>query len=214
MAHSHVPFIVLLLRVLADWQASHSNEHPSPSKDRKDFVTSINSLRQAGNLDLENFDEAIAALGQNVWRPISSGRKVPAEIEALFKDPACDMLHSKTTNFWLLVRALRDFVSSPSTSATPGGNSHLPLPGSLPDFKSTSSTYVEVQKIYKQKALRDLAALKQHLAAVLKEAGLPSSAIGDEEIESFAKHAGYLKLVRGKSLRASAERPAKDLLGE
>lgn len=75
----------------------------------------------------------------------------------------------------------------------------MPLPGSLPDFKSVSATYVQVQRLYKSKSQKDLEGLKGHLAAVLAEVGV-TEAIGDAEVESFAKHAGYLKLVRGRKL--------------
>lgn len=75
----------------------HSGSLPTPSSDRKTFADKINALRDPANLDTENFDEAIAALGQNLWRPISSGRKIPADVEALFNDPACDTVTAKVS---------------------------------------------------------------------------------------------------------------------
>lgn len=205
MAHSHIPFVVILLRRLKDWQQSHDGQMPTPSQDRKAFADSINALRDPANVDTENFDEAVAALGQNVWRPVSTGRKVPPEVQQLFEDPACESVSSSSTNFWLLVRALRDFVAS-------DGQGQLPLPGSLPDFKATSATYVEIQRLYKVKAQQDLSALKQNLSAILSSVGLPPDAIADTEVESFAKHAGYLKLVRGRSFAQSLQEPAQDVV--
>lgn len=90
----------------------------------------------------------------------------------------------------------------------------MPLPGSLPDMKALSATYIELQKLYKAKSSQDIAALKLHLAKVLAEAKLPDGAISDQEIESFAKHAAYLHLVRGKSIRESLNSPAQEAIGE
>ncbi|CAO1635685.1 unnamed protein product [Parajaminaea phylloscopi] len=211
MAHSHIPFIVIILRVLDEWRRSHDSTLPNPAKDRKPFGDAINALRDPANLDTENFDEAIAALGQNLWRPISSGRKVPDDVEKLFHDPACQDVTIQSTNFWLLVRALRDFVAASATDVPSGGEGHLPLPGSLPDFKATSSTYVEIQKLYKGKAQKDLLAFRAYLHRTLTSVGLPVDAISEDEVSSFAKHAGYLKLIRGRSLEESRTHPAKDV---
>lgn len=180
MAHGHIPYIVILLRKLAEWRQEH-RELPVPSKDRKAFAQNVDVMRDKSVVDTENFDEAVAALGQAVWRPIASGRKVPAEVEALFDDPACATAPTPgTTNFWLLVRALRAFTLA---------EGHLPLPGSLPDFKATSATYVALQRLYKDKARRDVAALRVCLGQVLQEAGLPGDAVPSGEIEAFAKNA-------------------------
>lgn len=83
----------LLLTILPD--AQHDGALPTPSTDRKPLSERINSLRDPANLDTENFDEAVSALGQNVWRPISSGHKVPADVETLFSDPACENVTAK-----------------------------------------------------------------------------------------------------------------------
>lgn len=144
IAHSHIPFIVILLRRLHDWTRKHDGALPKPFKDRKAFVDSINALRDPANVNTGNFDEAIAALGQNVWRPISTSGRVPPDIEALFRDTACESVTEKSSNFWLLVRTLRDFVSTSTTSSPSGGGGHLPLPGSLPDFKATSDIYLAI----------------------------------------------------------------------
>lgn len=183
LAHGHIPYIVILLRKLAEWRDAHGGQLPVPSQDRKAFAQSIDAMRKPSVGDTENFDEAVAALGQAVWRPIAQGgRKVPAEVEALFKDEKCEKISSYSSSFWLLVRALRDFVEQ--------GDGHLPLPGSLPDFKATSSTYADLQCLYKDKAKKDVETLKACLAAVLVKAKKPKNPVSDSEIESFAKHAG------------------------
>jgi len=101
MERSHVPFVVILLRKLKDWQDGHEGKLPAPSADRKGFTDSINSFRRAENADDENVEEALGALGQHVWRPISAGTEgiIPAHIRALFEDPLCDDLTSKVSDW-------------------------------------------------------------------------------------------------------------------
>ncbi len=153
---------------------------------------------------------------------------VPAEIKVLFRNPKCDKVDAnvraelalsilerllthrdfrlQSTNFWLLVRALRSFVHASSTDAIPGGDGSLPQPGALPDMKALSATYISLQKLYHAKAEADLAAFQQHLDVVLKEAGVPS-AIPEAEVRSFVKHAAFLKVVRGKQLGEQNSKP-------
>lgn len=99
MAHSHIPFVVILLRKLEEWSAQHGGNLPQPSTDRKAFTDTIHAMRRPGNADEENIDEAIAALGQHVWRPVAStsGSAVPSEITTLFDDPACDGVTAKVS---------------------------------------------------------------------------------------------------------------------
>lgn len=97
MEHSHIPYVVILLRKLQEWKQSHDGHLPIPSKDRKAFTNSINEFRQTDNADAENIDEALEALGQHVWRPISAGDqgKIPSTVQALFKDDACNNISGK-----------------------------------------------------------------------------------------------------------------------
>ncbi|SJX65903.1 related to auxin-resistance protein [Sporisorium reilianum f. sp. reilianum] len=205
LEHSHIPFPVILIKKLVEWQSAHDGKLPS-SKDRDAFVKLINASRLAGNLDAENFDECVSALGKHLWRPLASngvgGGGVPDEVEAMFKDAACDNLTPASTNFWILVRALREFVAASPTRS-------LPLSGSIPDMKATSSGYIKLQNTYRNKALQDLAQFKQLVTETCKAAGVEGQ-IADDEIEAFVKHAGYLKLIRGRSERQRSENPNQE----
>ncbi|PWZ01745.1 hypothetical protein BCV70DRAFT_199176 [Testicularia cyperi] len=202
MEHSHIPFPIILLKKLSEWQAQNGGSLPT-SKDRDALAKSINAARMPGNADAENFDEAIAALGKHVWRPIASngvgGGGVPDEVNAILGDPACDHITSSSINFWILVRALREFVAASPTRS-------LPLSGSIPDMKATSSTYIKLQNVYRAKALQDLAQFQQILSQICQQNGVEGR-IGDDEVEAFVKHAGYLKLVRGSSERQRHDAP-------
>lgn len=205
MEHSHIPFPVILIKKLVEWQSTHDGSLPT-SKDRDALVKLINASRLAGNPDAENFDEAISALGKHLWRPLASngvgGGGVPDEVQAMFKDPACDALSASSTNFWILVRALREFVATSPTHS-------LPLSGSIPDMKATSQGYIKLQNVYRTKALQDLAQFEQLVGKICNSAGVHGK-IADDEIEAFVKHAGYLKLIRGRSERQRSEEPNQE----
>lgn len=159
-----------------------------------------------GNLDAENFDEAIAALGKHVWRPVASngvgGGGAPNHVKALFKETSSQQIASTTANFWILIRALSDFVAASETGS-------LPLSGSVPDMKATSAAYVQLQKVYRAKALQDLDQFKAILDTICSQAGIEGR-IPDDEVEAFVKHAGFLKLIRGRSERQKMQEPSKE----
>jgi hypothetical protein len=50
---------------------------------------------------------------------------------------------SKSSNFWIIARAIRDFVQNE-------GSGLLPLPGKLPDMKADTKGYVRLQQMYVQ----------------------------------------------------------------
>jgi amyloid beta precursor protein binding protein 1 len=81
-------------------------------------------------------------------------------------------------------------------------------------MKSLSVTYVELQRLYRAKATEDIATFRGHLTRVLEQVGLPVDSISSDEIESFTKHASYLKLIRGRRLRDIIERPTLEVISE
>lgn len=120
----------------------------------------------------------------------------------MLKDPSCINLTPSSSNFWILVRALREFVAASPTQS-------LPLSGSIPDMKATSSGYIKLQNTYRSKALQDLAHFKQLVLDTCTAAGVEGS-IADDEIEAFVKHAGYLKLIRGRSEKQRTKAPLQE----
>ncbi len=80
---------------------------------------------------------------------------------AILSDPKCINLSSTSDDFWILSRALKDFVEA---------NGTLPLRGSIPDMFSDSKRYIQLQNIYRDKAAADaeevFKLVQQHLEAV------------------------------------------------
>lgn len=121
--------------------------------------------------------------------------QIPGAVAGILNDPAAKTVHKDSTTFWILAHALREFVDSPANPQR-----FLPLSGVLPDMKADTQRYVGMQNVYRQKAKDDLVLFKQQVHRVLKSASLPLDTIADGEIETFAKHAGALRVLRGRKL--------------
>lgn len=75
-------------------------------------------------------------------------------------------------------------------------------------MKASSEKYVTLQTLYRARAKEDLAEVERALSVLLVGLGVDEARISKEEVETFVKHASYLKLVRGRSLREEEEKSA------
>lgn len=186
--HGHVPYILLLLRLLEQWKQSHQGNAPSNYKEKTEFREFVRSQTRTGNAEggEENFDEAVAAVMKTI-SPFS----LRSTIREIFDMEQCKRLTATTPDFWLIASA---------TSAFHTRHGILPLPGSLPDMKAQSADYVALQNIYKSKARRDadeVTATVRQLEAQLARSTPP---IPERDIEVFCKNAAHIKVVRGRRI--------------
>jgi amyloid beta precursor protein binding protein 1 len=89
-----------------------------------------------------------------------------------------------------LTRAVRDFVENE-------GGGQLPLSGKLPDMKSDTLNYIGLQKIYREKALSDLEAIKKRVKGFVEGADI---IIPDETIELVCKNAANVMVIQYRPL--------------
>lgn len=82
----------------------------------------------------ENVNEAIKAVNTALNRT-----RVASRVQNLLDDDQCVNLRDKTP-FWILCRAVKDFVDKEGAGA-------LPLRGSLPDMTSDSQRYIALQNV-------------------------------------------------------------------
>ncbi|GAA6023412.1 hypothetical protein JCM11491_006463 [Sporobolomyces phaffii] len=196
--HSHVPAVVILVKALEEWKASHEGKGPNGMDQRKEFLALVSKEKRGS--DEENFDEAVG-----LYRRSGNKPAIPSDIEKLFNDDSCRNPTSQSSNFWILLHTLQLFTQHSSNP------SHLlPLTGALPDMKAHSTTYVKLQQIYRAKARADLDLFQQILAEVVTKLG-GGREIGREEVESFVKHSAWVKVLRGRKLNDAVE-PATSLL--
>ncbi|CAG8779612.1 18561_t:CDS:2, partial [Racocetra fulgida] len=112
----------------------HDGKLPSTSAEKKQFKQLIENGRR--NADEENFNEALA----NAWRAFTP-TKVTSQVQEIFNDPECESITANSSSFWIITRAIRDFVTNE-------GQGLLPLAGAVPDMKADTSTYVTLQTVY------------------------------------------------------------------
>ncbi|KAI8388164.1 NEDD8-activating enzyme E1 regulatory subunit [Radiomyces spectabilis] len=184
--HAHVPFVIVILKYIEDWKAKHDGKLPKTYAERNELKENIKAGKRT--VDEENFDEAIA----NVWR-LSSSCEIPSDVRRIFEDPACQNLTADSEPFWIIARAIADFVANE-------GEGQLPLPGKLPDMKSDTNNYIGLQNAYRQKALADLVIVQSRVHQWLEDLELSRDSIPADTIEGFCKNAAHIKIIRYRSL--------------
>ena len=105
----------------------------------------------------------------------------------------------KSPHFWILTRAVRDFVENE-------GGGQLPLSGKLPDMKSDTLNYIGLQKIYREKALADFNAVKKRVHGFIEDSEV---SIPDETIELFCKNAAHITVIQYQPLTDFHVQPEK-----
>ncbi|KAG9311294.1 hypothetical protein JVU11DRAFT_8382 [Chiua virens] len=147
--HGHIPYVVILVRVLEDWRASHDGKSPQTSTERQAFKKRILAMKIKP--DEENFDEAEA----QAYRCWTETKAHPAI--------APDALRQNPSPFFHLLAALKEFTDQSETHT-------LPLTSALPDMKSDTANYIHLQRLYKTRAEEEKQAFKSHLRAPVDEA--------------------------------------------
>ncbi|KAG0229865.1 NEDD8-activating enzyme E1 regulatory subunit [Actinomortierella wolfii] len=194
----HIPYVAILLKYMEQWKKEHNGQTPSTYAEKNQLKTLIRSgMRSA---DDENFEEALSSVLRACQKTV-----VPSSIKELFKDPACENLTAESTDFWVLVRALKEFVEDTSKSA-----GLLPLSGTIPDMKAQTGSYVKLQSIYKAKAKQDAQHVAEIADRVLEQIGRAKGSIPFPAIESFCKFSAFLKVIRHRSLESEYLEPKTD----
>jgi len=109
----------------------------------------------------------------------------------LLDDGRADTIAADTPHFWVVVRALRDFVAA---------NGELPLSGEVPDMTATTEQYLRLQRVFVDKAAEDRADMRARVAALAASAGMPADAIPVALVDRACKNARFLRCFRLHSL--------------
>ncbi|XP_067011106.1 NEDD8-activating enzyme E1 regulatory subunit [Anabrus simplex] len=190
--HAHVPYLVILFKVLDAWKEAHDGRLPKTYAEKTDFQEMIRSrmLRdEQGNLEVEeNFEEAVRAVNSAV---VPTG--IPPQVKEILEDDACINLTSQSKPFWIMANALRDFVKNE-------GDGCLPLRGSLPDMTAETSSYIALQQIYLNQAAKDAEVVFRRVQQLLRQLNLSSDTISEKDVKQFCKHSSSLFVLRGTSI--------------
>lgn len=185
--HAHVPFVVLLLKYLDSWKMQNGGEIPKNMKE-KNILKDEMSKGMRKN-DEENFEEAVRAVNRSI-----SKTTIPGEIRAILEDPLCVELNPESKSFWIMARALKEFVNNE-------GGGCLPVRGVIPDMTSDTNSYIKLQNIYKAKADEDAQVIYRRAQEILCKLGKPPNFISELEIKVFCKNAHCLRVLRGRSIQ-------------
>lgn len=179
--HSHLPYVVILVRALQTWKQSHDGSPPKSYAEKQEFKQHVLDMRL--KLDEENFEEAEA----QAYR-CAIATTVPSEISSLFSHPALSAPLTPTSPpFFLLLAALKKFTEQPPHV--------LPLTSTLPDMRADTKNYIHLQKLYKKQADDEKTAFKGYLKEVL---GGEEGVVEDAMVDTFVKNVHQLKILKGK----------------
>uniref|UniRef100_A0A914X7P2 NEDD8-activating enzyme E1 regulatory subunit n=1 Tax=Plectus sambesii TaxID=2011161 RepID=A0A914X7P2_9BILA len=203
--HSHTPYLLILLKGLEKWRTKKGDPTALPSsyQERKEFKELLFSMRKPddkGAVDEENFKEAADALVRTMHRT-----GVPSSVKQLIADAKCTNLTADSTDFWLLVSALAEYVDEADA---------LPLAGVLPDMTSDSARYSKLSSAFHEQAAADAKRVYDLVQKRLTSLKLPASRISLKDAANFCKNAANLRLVRGTPLSDELAGTASAIQGE
>ncbi|CAF2052100.1 unnamed protein product [Brassica napus] len=176
VAHKHIPYVVILVKMADEWA--------------QDLVKS-----KMISMDEDNYKEAIEAAFK-VFAP----RGISSEIQQICND-TCAELSSNSSDFWVMVAALKEFISNE-------GDGEAPLEGSIPDMTSSTEHYINLQKIYQAKAEADFLVMEKRVKNILKKIGRDPSSISKPAIKSFCKNVRKLKVCRYRMVEDEFSNPS------
>lgn len=185
---SHVPYAALLIQALAKWRKEHDGKAPTTSAEKTQFRADLK--KSARSFGQENIEEAIKAAPKYCWQPV----QLRSEVAAVLKDPKIGQISDTTPNFWVLATALRDFIANE-------GQGSLPQAGIVPDMHSDTESFIALQKIYQEKANKDLAVMVARVNTLLAKAS-KHAAIHEDEVKSFCRNAQFLQVLRYTSIES------------
>ena len=93
--------------------------------------------------------------------------RIPGHVQTILADEKCLKLGTKSSDFWIMCRALKEFIDGE-------GQGHLPVRGTIPDMFSDSARYVQLQNVYREKAAQDAEAVLKIVHDQLESIGRPA----------------------------------------
>ncbi|KAF8244247.1 hypothetical protein K440DRAFT_610226 [Wilcoxina mikolae CBS 423.85] len=200
--HGHVPYVLLLLKYLEDWKASHNGQHPLSYKEKTEFKEMIfDKMRKnvAGGSE-ENYEEAAAAVLKHVREP-----DISCHTQVVLTDLRCTNPTADSPNFWIIANALREFRERADQ-----GTGLLPLSGGFPDMKTESSSYVELRNIYRARAQRDALLVLENVKATLAKLGRDPGSITLDEVSHFTRHCNSIRQMNYYPISSEYSSPPDD----
>ncbi|PKA52596.1 NEDD8-activating enzyme E1 regulatory subunit [Apostasia shenzhenica] len=193
VVHKHTPYIVILINIAEKWADGHGGCLPTTRQEKKDFKDLIKAHMQ--NIDEENYKEAIEASYK-----VSLPQGIGSQLHQIIDDSAVEV-NSASSDFWVLVAALKEFIENE-------GAGEPPLEGSIPDMTSLTEYYITLQRIYQAKAESDFLVMERRVRVILKNVGRDPESISKAYIKNFCKNARKLTVCRYHPIEDEYNSPA------
>jgi len=107
-----------------------------------------------------------------------------------------DLISGSKEPFWIMVRALKQFVDD---------EGRLPVQGDIPDMISMPDYYLALQKIYLAKSDADASILRAHVDRYTSEAGIDK--ITPEMLTRFVRNCLQIQVSKMNTIRQEQESP-------
>jgi NEDD8-activating enzyme E1 regulatory subunit len=182
---SKIPWLIVLYKFLQKWSDLNEQRMPKSYKEKTELRETI---RLAMTADEENYEEAIRAVNS------SFGGGVPnATVSEIFNDDCSKNLNKECKPFWILARAVKEFVEDE-------GKGLLPLPGLIPDMTADTSSFINLQNVYRAKSLDDVEIVYRRAQQLLQELGKSSDLITEKDVKLFCREAANISIIRGTKI--------------
>lgn len=192
VVHKNIPYVVILIKLAEEWKHMHNGLPPVTRDEQKQFKDHLRN--KMISLDELNYKEALEA-SYKVWA--SPG--ISSQLRYIIDDSSAEV-NSNSSEFWVLVAALKEFVANE-------GDGEAPLDGSIPDMTSLTEYYIDLQKVYQAKAEADCNAVESRVRIILKNIGRDPASIPKATIKNFCKNARKLTVCRYRSLEDEFKAP-------
>lgn len=103
------------------------------------------------------------------------------------------------------MRSVKDFIEQDS-------NGWCPLSGIIPDMTADTENYINVQNLYRQKALHDADLVYKRAQQHLRELNLPSELITDKDVKSFCREFSTIVALKGSCIADEYEKPSAGVI--
>ncbi|XP_070500882.1 nedd8-activating enzyme E1 regulatory subunit [Chironomus tepperi] len=191
-----VPWLVILFKHIQEYKKTHDGKLPETYKEKLELRDMI---RNSMTADEENFEEAIKSVNSSF-----GGGKPNSTIQDILNDESCTKLSKCSSSFWIMARALKDFIDK--------GNGYLPLPGNIPDMTAETALYINLQNVYRAKALQDADVVFRRVQELLEELNKSCDSITEKEVRLFCREAAYLSVTRGTKIADEYEKGSNSAL--
>lgn len=103
------------------------------------------------------------------------------------------------------MRSVKDFIEQDS-------NGWCPLAGIIPDMTADTENYINLQNVYRQKALNDAELIYKRAQQHLQELGKSADSLSDKEVKLFCREFATISVLRGTCIADEYEKPSVNVI--